>query len=289
MAAGDPQTRIKQYWPITKQQLMAVSKKKLNILFPEDHEHKRKLRNQPFSLDEINDVFKFNSPFRPDGFYFDPAEIPQRTFGIPLDNDSQYLEKYIVHLKVLQKKLQDNIEENRKREVDKWIKSRPYGAPSGYGGSSTRFSGPPEDLMQQAMQTGYFSLEQLESIRFLLQVDVCEKAISQNIIAFSDFKRMDADKIMKLAQFILGNQDIIDAIQNKVFTIQDFLEISSQVIPKLGTAIGHHASCMDALKEGRTTIRALGKLAEDDPQTFWQAVNSNNYPPPDNSSKCNIM
>lgn len=67
LAGGDPVTRIKEYWPITRDQLNQAN---LAVLFPNDD-----LRAAPLSLQELNEVFHFNPPFNP--------ATPKMTFGQP--------------------------------------------------------------------------------------------------------------------------------------------------------------------------------------------------------------
>lgn len=279
---GDPESRIKQYWPITKEQLNCVIRNngKLNILFPVDDSNKRKLRTQPFKLDELNNVFASNSPFMSDGFSFDPGSIPQRTFGISLDHDVAYQNKYDAHLTELQRRHYDI--EDRKNTAK--VLGMPYspdetGAPGGGRIDSSTYNKAPEELMQQATATGFFSASELSAIKTLLQIKTCSNALRQGTISFADFRDLGSDKISKLGQSILGNQIVIDAIQRGVFEIQDFREINNNVIPKLGLYALRHENCINAIESGRTTIKALSEIAHDS-NALRQAVESDDYPPP---------
>ncbi len=70
----DPETKINQYWPISRDQLRHAD---FAILFPEDHsdrERKQKMRTAPFkTLVDLNQAFNFNPPFNPN--------TPKMTFG----------------------------------------------------------------------------------------------------------------------------------------------------------------------------------------------------------------
>ncbi len=60
----DPETRVKHYWPITREQIDLANK---NILFSErlDGEEKWRMRVAPFTGPELQAAFNFDSPFNP--------------------------------------------------------------------------------------------------------------------------------------------------------------------------------------------------------------------------------
>jgi len=74
MHAGDPETRVKKYWPISREQLSHAN---MDVLFPEDIAHNRKLRTTPFNLDELNAAFQFNPPFSPTNTQSTFGQAPQ--------------------------------------------------------------------------------------------------------------------------------------------------------------------------------------------------------------------
>ena len=73
----EPETKINQYWPITRDQLTHAN---LAILFPVDLGEK--MRAAPFkTLDDLNQAFNFDPPFNP--------ATPKMTFG-PHQRDSEF-------------------------------------------------------------------------------------------------------------------------------------------------------------------------------------------------------
>lgn len=248
---------VSQYWPIGRDQF---NNENLATVFLNNIDGV--LSSKPYTLDELNtSLFNNYSAFAPDS-------TPQRTFAIPISQDTTYWEQYIDYAP---------------EEPDS------YGAPHPGLKSTRRFDELPDDLMRHAQRIGFFTPENACSIKFLLQVDVCAAALRRNIILFYDFKGMDSTKIRLLAQSVLVNQSVIDAIAQRVFTIEHFRYIDNRVIPKVGFAISSNENCMNALREGRTTINDLAKLAQRDAQAFWEAVRTNNYPSLNLASDCNIM
>ena len=71
----DPETNIKKYWPITREQVVRANQ---NTLFPEDTttaDRRRTIRSAPFkTIADLNDAFNFNPKFDP--------SAPQRSFGV---------------------------------------------------------------------------------------------------------------------------------------------------------------------------------------------------------------
>ncbi len=218
----EPETRVKEYWSITREQL---SKANLTTLFPKD-----KIRTEPFkTAQELNEQCHFDPPFNPNvrKDHFGQRSLEHFTSNPEASNESfpsqrlmdSYL-RYVHEVEQYRINFQNDFFSNMGNNHNfSWTQE--IGAPQ----QQTRMSRT-EMLLQEARRIGCTE-DQVEAIR----------------------------------TNILDKPYILEAIiDNHAFSVADFRGLTTEQIVDIGTIALNAPRCILDLTDGRVTIEQLAGL-----------------------------
>ncbi|MDF1677660.1 MAG: hypothetical protein P1U32_03080 [Legionellaceae bacterium] len=242
----DPETRAPEYWPITREQIKQADQA---ALFPDN-----KMRSEPFTLEELNSIFHFDSSFNPDNIektkfqLKNPQNITQQPEPGPFARIITGFSRQLFHL----------------------ISHEPP-APSQ---RTRQLFDDMAQLHQQATNQNSEHNLQTEDVPHTVEdttVPVPDDLSDQALEIFKD----DILKFMAAEEHILNKPTVIEAIRNGIISVQDFKALDEIQISNIGEFALGRQGCIDAIVDGRTTIEQLAEL---DAEALRHAVETDDYP-----------
>lgn len=295
----DPITRVKEYWPITREQL---SKANLITLFPKD-----KIRTAPFkTAEELNKQCHFDPPFnpnvRPDHFgrraLEQPTSDPEASnesfpFQRLMDSYSRYINEYEHFFSNMGTPQRETRMSQRERELSDSLFSRERQQSTIPDWLIDRYS---PGLSRQIRTDVYHSLARGEGGRYMRR-DMLTQAERSSL---NEIRRRDEQRTIELETEMLlllqearrtgCTEDQVEAIRTNVldkplileaiidyrsFSIADFRDLTIEQIFDIGTIALNDPRCVLDLTDGRVTIAQLAGL---NTEALRHAVETRDYP-----------